>query len=426
MTPLALDHFLLIGISYKTAPVEIREKFSFGKEAVAQALSEIIKIDGISECVLLSTCNRTELYLVTNGHDDVIRERLNAFILDRSGQDENYLRFFYYRRGIEMIEHLFDVACGLDSMIVGENQIFGQIKHAYSVAYDCACTGAIFNRLFHQAFSVGKQVRSSTSICEGIVSVSSAAVMLGKKVMGDLKHRNALLIGVGKIGKMCARQLIDAGIDTLYITNRTIERAVEVADELSGCAIPFESMREMFDTVDIVITSVESSEPLITKQHMEKYRTAGSDKPFAIIDLGVPRNVDPDVASLNNVHLFNIDCLQDVTNENHGRRKREVSCAREIIRKKVDEYRSWLVDREVVPVIHSLYEKCESIRLGELNRISARFDDEVVQAIDLITRRIVRKILHNPTITVRASESAHARNRLLESINELFINEQVG
>lgn len=426
MTPLELEHFLLIGISYKTSPVEIREKFSFGKEAVAQVLSDIMKIDGIGECVLLSTCNRTELYLVTDGPVDDVRERLNAFIFGVSGQDENYLRFFYFRRGIEVIEHLFDVSCGLDSMIVGENQIFGQIKHAYSVACDLSCTGALFNRLFHQAFSVGKQVRSSTSICEGIVSVSSAAIMLGKKVMGDLKHRNALLVGAGKIGKMCARQLVESGIDTLYITNRTTQRAVEVADELSGRTIPFESMREMFDTVDIVITSVDSPEPLITKQHIEKYRTESSDKPFAIIDLGVPRNVDQNVTSLKNVYLFNIDNLQDVTNENHGKRKREVTKAREIIKKAVDDYCSWLFDREIVPVIHNLYEKCETIRLIELNRISKKFDDATIEAIDLVTRRIVRKILHNPTITIRASESVHERNRLLESIHELFINEQVG
>ena len=424
MTPFNIDNFHLIGISYKTAPVEIREKFSFGKEAVAQALPNIRQINGISECVLLSTCNRTELYFVTDEPTNVVCERLNNYILEVSGMDINFLHYFYYRQGIEVIEHLFNVTCGLDSMVLGENQIFRQTKHAYSVSSDLSCTSALFNRLFHQAFRVGKQVRSSTSISEGIVSVSSAAVMLGKKVLGDLRHHNALLIGAGKIGKMCAKQLIDAGIENLYITNRTTQHAVEVAEELSGQIIPFESMREMFDNVDIVITSVTSSEPLITKEHVEKYRHRNNDKPFAIIDLGVPRNVDGNVSSLENIYLFNIDNLQDVTNENHSKRKREGPKAREIIRKKVDEYCAWLRERDVFPVIHSLYEKCENIRLVEINRISNKFDDEILEAIDIVTRRIVRKILHNPTITVRSSESAHDRTRLLESIHELFINEQ--
>jgi len=183
-------------------------------------------------------------------------------------------------------------------------------------------------------------------------------------------------------------------------------------------------MGEIFNDVDIVIASASASEPLINKDHVEKYRKTGSKTPFTIIDLGVPRNVDRNVTSLENVYLFNIDNLQDVTNENHGKRKREITRARVMIKKAVDEYCSWLIDRDIVPVIHNLYEKCETIRLLELNRISNRFDHETIEAIDLVTRRIVRKILHNPTITIRASESAHDRSRLLESIHELFINEQ--
>ena len=418
-------YFILAGISYKTAPVEIREKLSFSRESISDALKEIHNLDGIRECVVLSTCNRTEIYAFINKPPDEVREKINRYILKTSGMGKDFLKYFYFHTGIRVIEHLFYVTCGLDSMILGETQIFGQIKNLYAIACDKGCTGSALNRLFHQAFQVGKLIRSKTSISEGIVSVSSVAVLLAKKIYGRLEKRRVLLIGAGKIGKMCARQLVESGIEELYIANRTSARAVELAEELSGKIMPFENMAEMFDKVDIIISSAALKAPLITKSLLIENIGQRNGNPLILIDLGVPRNIEPDVVDVKNTHLFNIDNLEEVTLENRERRKNEAERAKELIARKVDEYCTWLEEREVFPVINNLRDKCENIRLEELKNINNRVSAETYKAIDIVTRRIVRKILHNPTITVRASESGEKREQLLESIHELFLTDTV-
>lgn len=419
------DNFLLIGISYKNAPIEIREKFSINKEKLSGVLTEIKvnKINGIQECVILSTCNRTEIYAVINKPPEEVCERVYNYILDFAGEDRDFLRYFKNLTGTQVIEHLFNVTCGLDSMILGEPQIFGQVKDAYAAAYDNNCTGPAINRLFHHAFQVGKQIRNITSIGEGAISVGSAAVVLAKKIFGSLKGKTVLLVGAGKIGKLCARQLIDSGIEQLILTNRTIEHANALAKELSGKVLPFEKMEEMYEKADIIITSVTSSEPIITRKNLLERIESRNGKPLSLIDLGVPRNIEPEAAKIKNVHLFNIDDLEEVTLGNLDKRKNEVGKAKEIINKEVNEYLSWLKEREVIPTINNLRKKCENIRIEELEKIKNRVNPETFQAIDLITRRIVRKILHNPTKTVRTSESKETRKRLLESIHELFIEE---
>lgn len=417
------DNFLLIGISHKAAPIEIREKFSFNSENISTELTDINKINGLSECVVLSTCNRTEIYALITRPVEEIREKINQYILNTSGTERDFLKYFYYLDGSQVIEHLFNVTSGLDSMILGEPEIFGQVKKAYTLACEYKCTGPAINRLFHHAFQVGKQIRNVTSIGEGAVSVSSAAVVLARKIFGSLKDRTVLLVGAGKIGKLCAKQLIDSGIERLYIANRTYDHAVALAEELSGKVIPFEKMEEMYEKVDIIITSVTSSEPLITKNRLIEHIERRNGRPLSIIDLGVPRNIEPETAQIENIHLFNIDDLEDVTLDNRDRRKNEAEKARKIIKKEVDEYCSWLKEREVIPVIQNLHEKCENIRLEELEKIKNKVSSETLDAINLVTRRIVRKILHNPTITVRASKSGETRKRLLESINELFIKD---
>ena len=420
------DNFLLIGISHKTAPIEIREKFSFNSEIIPTVLTDINNISGICECMVLSTCNRTEIYAFINkASDDEVRERLERYILDTSGMEKDYLKHFYYHSGRKAIEHLFEVTCGLDSMILGETQILGQVKNSYALACDNGCTGQALNCLLHQAFQVRKQIRNSTSIGEGVVSISSAAVLLASKVFGSLNKRKVLLVGAGKIGKLCAKQLIDSGIDEISITNRTIERASALAEELSGKVIPFNKMAKMFDKVDIVITSATSTTPLITKSLLKKHIKLRNGNPLSFIDLGVPRNVDPEVAQIKNIYLFNIDNIEDITMKNMGKRKNETEKAKQIINKRVNEYCVWLKEQEVIPVINSLRKKYEDIRQNELKKINNKVSEETFTAIDLVTRRIVRKILHNPTVMMKSSESGEDRDRLVESINELFINETV-
>lgn len=417
------NNFLLIGISHKTASIEKREKFSFNSENISGVLNDINRISGIRSCVVLSTCNRTEIYAYINKPFEEVCERVNQYVLDRSGADKDFLKYFYYLEGTGVIEHLFNVTCGLDSMIIGEPQIFGQVKSAYALACDNKCTNPATNRLFHHAFQVGKQIRNVTSIGEGAVSIGSAAVILAIQIFGSLKKRTVLLVGAGKIGKLCAKQLTESGIERLYITNRTAEHADALAKELSGEVIPFEKMDEMYEKADIIITSITSSTPLITKNNLVNHIDKRNGEPLSLIDLGVPRNIDPEAAKIENTHLFNVDDLEDVTLDNRDRRKNEAEKARKIIKKEVDEYCTWIKEREVIPAIQNLYKKCENIRKEELEKIKHRVSSETYDAIDLVTRKIVRKILHKPTITVRASESGEVRKHLLESINKLFIND---
>ncbi len=417
------DNFLVVGISHKTAPIEIREKFTFNDDEISTVLTRVYELSGIRECVILSTCNRTEIYALADKAPEEVRKRIGQFILEFTGERDDFLTYLYYLNGTDMIEHLFHVTCGLDSMILGETQIFGQVKNAYASACDSKFTGTAINRLFHHAFQVGKNIRNATSIGEGAVSVSSAAVNLAKEIFGSLKKHSILLVGAGKIGKLCVKQLVDCGIEGLYITNRTSERASALAEELSGEVIPYDTMEDMYKTVDIIITSVASCMPILTKTGLIPHIEHRTGKPLFLIDLGVPRNIDPDVAGIESVHLYNIDNLEDVTLENQDKRKNEAEKAKEIIKKEVLEYCNWLKEREVIPVIRDLRKKCESIRQEELERIKNTVSSKTFQTVDLATRRIVRKILHDPTVALRSSKSGETRKRLLESIHDLFIKE---
>jgi len=416
-----IDTIRLIGISHKTAPVEIREKFTFSRESVPAVLESIRRTDGVRECVLVSTCNRTEIYYTFMGAPRASGDAVDRMVLDAAGCDTACLDRFYFLRGRKAVEHLFSVACGFDSLVIGETQIFGQLKAFYALACDSGCTGTVFNRLFHLSFRAGKQIRSTTSVGEGVVSVSSAAVMLARKVSGGLNGKNVLLIGAGKIGKLCAQQLTGAGIGELLITNRTIERAEALAGDLPGTVVPFEKIPETIGAVDIVVTSVTSPTPLITKTLLAKHLEGRGAKPIIFIDMGVPRNVAPEAADLENVHVFNIDDLEEITRENRDRRLREKDKAGAIIDDMVDEFGEWLKEQEVIPAINSLRAKCENIRIEELGRISNKVSAETYEVIEIVTRRIVRKILHNPIITMRTSECGESRRRLIESIHELFI-----
>lgn len=419
------NYFLLLGISHKTAPVEIREKFYFDNSACCSALKDIHRISGVEECVLLSTCNRTEIYAVINESPEKIRKRLEDFILCISSSNKEILNCFYYHQGDHVIKHLFRVSSSLDSMILGESQIFGQVKNAYSTACDNKCTGPTINRLFHHAFRVGKLIRNTTSIGEGAVSVSFAAVDLAKSIFGNLNGRSVLLIGAGKAGKLSAKHLRESGVDCLYISNRTVERAKNLADELCGEVVSFELIYEMCEKVDIIITSVNSNEPIINKNYIVQHISRRKREPLFLIDLGVPRNIDADVATIDNTFLYNIDDLEDRTLENMDKRKNEAEKAEELICTEVEKFFSWISEREVIPVIHDMHIKCENIRQEELDKIKNRVNPEAFETTDFVTRRIVKKLLHNPIIAVRTTKSGVQRNRLLKSIHELFIKESV-
>jgi glutamyl-tRNA reductase len=417
------DSFFLVGISCKTAPVEIREKFSFDSERLSAVLKELHPLKGIRECVAISTCNRTEIYATLKEPFAHAQQEITEYFTALSGIEDDISRYIYTKEGAQVIEHLFRVVSGIDSMIVGEPQIFGQVKNSYSTACDIGTTGTTINRLFHHAFQVGKLIRNTTSVGEGAVSVSFAAVELARKLFGSLDGRTVLLIGAGKTGELCLKSLADSGIKKIYISNRTPARASDLADRLSGEVVPFKSILDFCETVDIIITSVSSRKPILTLDELAPRLERRNGKPLILIDLGVPRNIETAVTDCTEAHLYNIDDLEDVILGNRDKRRMEVERAEELIGKEVNNFCCWLAEREVVPVIQDLHKKCESIRREEMERIRNRVSAETFDALDLVTRRIVRKILHHPTVAMRCSESGEIREQLLKSVRELFIGE---
>lgn len=417
------DAFFLIGISHKTAPVEIRERISFDGDQLGDVISGVRAIEGISGCVVLSTCNRTELYAARTARNPDILRRTADHLAGIAGAGPELRSCFYIREGAAAVEHLFRVAGGLDSMILGEPQILGQVRTAYALACDRFATDTAINRLFHHAFRAGKRIRTRTSIGEGTVSVSHAAVELANQVFGDLAGRVALLVGAGKAGELCARRLVDSGVGKLLIANRTGGRAAGLAEQLTGESVPFESIAGLGASADIIITSAAAREPIIRREAFLPFLGERQGKPLLLIDLGVPRNIEPEMEEHECVRLYNIDDLETVTIENRDRRALEAERAEEFVRHETEDFRAHLAEREVAPVIRELRERCEAIRLGELSRVRGKIDGETLDLIDLVTRRIVRKILHNPTVAVRSSESGESRESLLRSVRELFIGD---
>ncbi len=421
----SINCICLIGISYKTAPVKVRERFSFSAEAIPKVLARIRTIHGVDECVVISTCNRTEIYTVVKHDFDNFLDTMYRFINTTTGLDQGCTQNFYTMRGNPAVEHLFNVACGFDSMVIGETQIFRQVKDCYALACSNGSTSTILNRLFHSAFRVGKLVRSKTSVSEGAVSVGSAVSLLARKVFGGLNGKKVLLIGAGKMGKLCAKHLSESGIETLYVINRTIEKARDITEEFPGIVLPFDKLQETIGRVDVVISSITSRRSIITKDFVQKLTGNRGGAVLTFIDLGVPRNIDTEVTEIDGVRLFNIDDIQDVTSVNHDKRMQEKEKAASIIEEKAEEFCDWFEEQEVVPALRDLRAKCEEIRRSELRKIDGKISSETCDIVELVTHRIVSKILHNPTVNIRMTKSGEMRTQFIESINKLFIMESV-
>ena len=417
--------FFLIGLSHKTAPVEVRERLSFEGPSAKAALIDIRGIEGVLGCVLLSTCNRTELYAVVDEPGDLARIGIGKYLIRAASGGEEIGDHFFLGGGKEAAAHLFRVTGGLDSMILGEPQILGQVKDAYSLASRAGVTCGPINRLFHHSFRVGKLIRSATSIGEGTVSVSVAAVEFARRELGGFEGRSILLVGAGKVGELCARRLAEAGTARLMVANRTAARASELAGRLGGKAVPFSRIPELCAEADIVITSASSREPILTREAVEPFiarRTAAS--PLVVVDLGVPRNVERSLAGCGCVRLYDIDDLDGMTLGNLERRLMEADKAEEIVRAEVDRFFHRLRENEVAPVIRGLHERFEAIRRIELEKVRNRLAPEVFAALDLVTRRIERKILHQPAVAIRSSETGGSRERIVNAVRELFIRDR--
>jgi glutamyl-tRNA reductase len=335
-------HILIVGLSHKTAPVEIRERVAFAPTAMEKPLHELSALSAISEGIIISTCNRVELCAVSR-EPEVGVAQLKRFLSDYHGifPDELYPHLYEYQ-GEEAIRHLFRVASSLDSMVIGEPQILGQIKTAYGYGSEFKTAGLILNRFFHKAFSVAKRVRTETDIASNAVSVSFAAVELARKIFGSLEDKTVLLIGAGEMCELAARHFVNNGASSVLVTNRTFERAEKLAAEFGGRAIAFDDFPYHLQQVDIVLTSTGAPNFILGPKKVEEVLRQRRNKPMFFIDIAVPRDIDPKVNSLDNVYLYDVDDLQGVVQANLKERHKEAKKAEGIIDQEIGQFHRWL------------------------------------------------------------------------------------
>jgi glutamyl-tRNA reductase len=399
-------HLILVGLSHKTAPVEIREKLTFPGERQDEALSLLTSGDEIAEAVILSTCNRTEIYVVAASDAGGV-EGVVDFLAAYNGLDPHMLmRYLYILKGEAVIRHLFRVVSSLDSMVVGEAQILGQVKEAYEHAFDACATHKAFNKLFRQSFEVGKRVRTETAIGESAVSISYAAVELAKKVFDTLEGRTILVLGAGKMSELTAKHLIGNGVTKVLVANRTFARAQEMAARFEGEPVAYEERYQHFRDVDIVISSTAATEYVVTKADLAP-ALKGRTRPLFFIDIAVPRDIDPAVNDLGGVFLYDIDDLNGVVESNLEERMAEARRAEVIIDEEIHTFTNWLESMEVVPTVAAIRAKAEVIRQMELEKALKRLDlsDKDRQTIEALTCAIVNKMLHGPTTRLKKAAS---------------------
>ena len=409
----------LVGLSHKTAPVEVRERLAFSNDALRLALTSLVDRQAVNEAMILSTCNRVEV-VAESPDDRLIRDFICEF--HQIPQDALSNHFYSYRN-VDAIRHVFRVTASLDSMVIGEPQILGQVKEAYRIAMDAGTVGMHLTALMNRAFAVAKKVRSETGISQSAVSVSYAAVELARKIFGDLSGKTVMIIGASKMGELAAKHLKRAGASSVLVTNRTFERAVELAKVFEGAAVPFEHFIDHMAGADIVITSTGAPHFIIGKNLAEQVIHRRKNKPIFFIDIAVPRDIDPAVNGIDNAFLYDIDDLQQVIDANLKERLKEAMRAEEIVDNEVEAFCLKMQTRDVVPTIVQLQESLEKVRRDEIERNRRHLKDlspDQQAAVDQITKSIVNKILHPPIEQLKQMAHDPQGADLAELIRKIF------
>lgn len=419
---------LMLGLNHKTAPVDVRERFSIPKQAVRNGLENLNEYDGLNEAVVLSTCNRSEMYAVV----DDVREglaTLKQFLFDLTGNEENIDEYLYHYAKEDCIRHLFEVASSLDSLVLGEGQILSQVKEAYALGREAGTTSTILNTLFHRAIATGKRVRAETRIQFNSVSVSYAAVELAREALGDLARSNALIFGAGKMAELTAQHLAARGVRKIYVTNRHFEKAEQLARRFDGEAVPFEEAMKQTIDVDVIVTSTGAPHYVIKPWETRQLMTKRKSRPLFLIDIAVPRDVDPEVGEIKNVTLYNIDALEEVVDEHVQERREEAVEAQKIVEEEVHSIEEKFQYLSFRPLMALLSERCERIRQREIKRASSKLPDlteEQQRQIDHMTRMIVRKILRMPMMKLNASAGTMQEEFYIDAMRSLFKLDTIG
>jgi glutamyl-tRNA reductase len=413
-------NFQLIGVNHKTAPVEVRERLAIPESRMADALKRLVGHPGVDEGLILCTCNRVEVLAQTKNGSSDLRSFLQTYFEMKVPELAPHL-YEYHER--DAIRHVFRVTSSLDSMVVGEPQILGQVKEAYATARAVGAVHSQLDQLLTRAFAVAKRVRTETAVGSSSVSVASVAVELAKKIFGSLNGKQVYLVGAGKMSELAARHLMAHGAASIFVANRTYDRAAALAEKFGGQAIHFDELYETADRADIVITSTGSPRAIFRREHGELFLSRRKNRPMFFIDIAVPRDVDPQMNKLDGIFVYDIDDLQQAVAANTSDRRKEAERAESIIDNEIDRFQARLQTRDVVPTIVSLQDHLETIRQAEIDRVRGRLgklSPEQELAIETLTRGIVSKIMHTPISTLKTAARGSEATPMIDVVRRIF------
>ena len=417
-------HLIVVGLSHKTAPVEIRERLAVPESRLGEALARLCSYPGVKEGILLSTCNRVEVYSVVEDVDTGYG-RIQEFLADThlSLSSEQLTPHLYWHTGDRAIAHLFRVASSLDSMIIGESQILGQLKDAFEVALAHKTTGVIMNKVVKKAISVAKRVRTETKIAEMAVSVSYAAVELAKKIFSNLHEKTVLLVGAGEMAKLAAKHLIANGVGHVRITTRTPQHAVDLAEKFGGTAVPFDQFKDDMASADIVLVSTGAAHYLVGAEDVHRAVQERMNRPMFLIDISVPRNIDPAVRHVDNAFLFDIDDLKHRVEQNRAERMHEAEKAERMVIEEVTMILDWMKSLEVTPTIVALRNRVEDIKRAEVEKVLGRLGHLSAQDRELVeglASSIVNKLIHRTMVTLKNEVNSSSGPAFVEAARQFY------
>ncbi len=417
-------HLIVVGLSHKTAPVEIRERLAVPESRLGEALARLCSYPGVKEGILLSTCNRVEVYSVVEDVDTGYG-RIQEFLADThlSLSSEQLTPHLYWHTGDRAIAHLFRVASSLDSMIIGESQILGQLKDAFEVALAHKTTGVIMNKVVKKAISVAKRVRTETKIAEMAVSVSYAAVELAKKIFSNLHEKTVLLVGAGEMAKLAAKHLIANGVGHVRITTRTPQHAVDLAEKFGGTAVPFDQFKDDMASADIVLVSTGAAHYLVGAEDVHRAVQERMNRPMFLIDISVPRNIDPAVRHVDNAFLFDIDDLKHRVEQNRAERMHEAEKAERMVIEEVTMILDWMKSLEVTPTIVALRNRVEDIKRAEVEKVLGRLGHLSAQDRELVeglASSIVNKLIHRTMVTLKNEINSSSGPAFVEAARQFY------
>ena len=414
---------IVVGLNHRTAPVELRERVAVPSSRMVKALHDLSGREHLAEVVLLSTCNRTEIYARSTKFHSAVSDVLEFLSEQGSAPPEDFSEHLYTYYDDSAVSHLFGVAAGLDSMILGEGEILGQVRDAWQLAETEGASGQAMARVFRHAIVLGKRVRTETAIGRRALSISSAAVALAERTMFSLRGRSVLILGAGDVAEGLGRALVSAGVGEVVVANRTHARAVALAERLGGRAVPLGDLQDVLTTVDVLLTATDSTEVHVEQADVEAVMDRRNGVPLLIVDVAVPRDVDPGAASVPGVTLHDVDDLHQLTEAALDERRREVATVREIIGEELERFQADRAARQVAPLITSLRDHAESVRQAELTRFRSKLEalaPEARETVDALTQGIVNKLLHEPTVRLKDAAGTARGELYSDALASLF------